>query len=124
MKDVPQNLPALLRAHRINERASKAGFASFNEKEVEETVDKDFTALQEAAAKGNAEGVGEAMGAILFSLATMARLWGHNAEHLLRLTVKKFVASFEKAELELNSKGIDIEKATLEQVNRILKRDE
>jgi MazG family protein len=124
LKDVPKNLPALLRAHRINERASKTGFAAFNQKEIEEIVGKDFNALQEAASKGNAEGVGEAMGAMLFSLATMARLWGHNAEDLLRLSVQQFVASFEKAELALNSKGIDIEKATLEQVNNILKKDD
>lgn len=119
LKDVPANLPALLRAHRLSERASKVGFDWVDADQVWDKVNEEFEELGSAIKEGDADAVTEEMGDLLFSIVNLARHWGSNAESLMRLTNKKFLARFEGMERRLISSGIDIEDATLAQMNKV-----
>lgn len=117
LQSVPQNLPALLRGHRLSERASKVKFDWTNEHEVWGKVQEEFRELSAAIAEGDNDRVGEEMGDLLFSLVNLARHKGLNAEHLMRDANNKFQSRFEQMEQELSSRGVPMEAATPEQMN-------
>ncbi len=118
LSGVPAGLPALLRAHRLSDRVSKAGFDWAGREEVWAKVREEFEELSEALAKGDMEAVGEETGDLLFSLVNLARHWGLNAERIMRETNHKFINRFKEMEDELRSMGIDPDGATLEEMDR------
>jgi MazG family protein len=119
LMSVPGNLPALSRAHRLSERASKAGFDWKSIEAVWEKVEEEFHELQAAISSGDSNGVSEELGDLLFSLVNLARLRDTNAEDLLRMANRKFLFRFERMEKLLNSKGIGMKKATAEQMDLV-----
>ncbi|MBN2060310.1 MAG: nucleoside triphosphate pyrophosphohydrolase [Deltaproteobacteria bacterium] len=118
LKNVPMNLPALLRAHRLSQRAAKSGFDWAGRAEILEKVKEEYLELEESIKENNREQVGEELGDLLFSLVNLARHWGFNAEDLLRSTNRKFIRRYECMEDDLASDGIGILDATVEEMNR------
>jgi MazG family protein len=97
-ESVPTNLPALLRTHRLSERASKLDPDLANGEEIWNKVLEQFEALKSAVTREDTDSVREAMGWLLFSLSNLTRHWGFNAENLLRLTNQEFLECSEKTE--------------------------
>ena len=97
-ESVPTNLPALLRSHRLTERASKLNPDLANGEEIWNKVLGQFEALKSAVTREDRGSVREAMGGLLFSLSNITRHWGFNAENLLRLANQEFMECFEKTE--------------------------
>jgi tetrapyrrole methylase family protein/MazG family protein len=97
-ESVPTNLPALLRTHRLSERASKLNADLANGEEIWNKVLGQFEALKSSVTREDRDSVREAMGWLLFSLSNLTRHWGFNAESLLRLTNQEFLECFEKTE--------------------------
>ena len=62
------------------------------------------------------------MGNLLFSLVTLIRHWGLNAENLLREANRQFLERFERMEEELRALGIDLDNATPDEMNRVWER--
>lgn len=118
LRSIPSALPALLRAHRLSERASKAGFDWPNRDEIWAKVQEEVEELRFALKDGHQEKIAEEMGDLLFSLTNLARHSGVNAEDLLRRGNQKFLERFEKMEARLADSGIGLEEATLDQMNR------
>ena len=119
LQNVPVKLPALLRSHRLSERASRVDFDWANADEVWDKVQEELEELESAIVEEDREGVAEELGDTLFSLVNLARHWGFNAEHLLRLANQKFLERFENMEKELKISGIELEEATPEQMNLV-----
>lgn len=118
LKEVPVNLPALLRAHRLSHRAAKVGFDWENRDEVWRKIEEESEELHRALLNRGKERIGEEIGDLMFSLVNLARHWGLNAEKLLRDTNSRFINRFKEMEKELKSAGIDIHKATTYEMNR------
>jgi MazG family protein len=100
LKSVPANLPALLRAHRLCERALREGYDLHGNGEAWDGVQERFEELRNALAEKDKDLFGELMGDLLFDLAGLARAWRLNAEDLLRLANQRFLERFEGAEKE------------------------
>ena len=118
LQSVPSDLPALLRAHRLSERASKVGFDWVDRDEIWVKVREEFEELESAIHHGDQEEIVEEMGDLLFSLTNLARHSGVNAENILRKGNQKFLERFEKMETRLANSGTELEEATLDQMNR------
>ncbi len=118
LQDVPVNLPALLRAHRLGERASKVGFDWEGREEIWDKVKEEFEELNETLTGNDKDRIGEEIGDLLFSLVNMARHWGMNSELLLRDANQKFLKRFQEMEKELERSGIDLRKASSSEMNR------
>jgi len=88
---VPANLPALLRAHRLTQRAAKALPGDEDPRGDAETVSADMEALRTALASGDDELAERRLGDVLFGLAGLAGRRGLNAEDLLRRTNRRFL---------------------------------
>jgi MazG family protein len=91
LERVPINLPALMRAHRLSERALQSNMDLKDESKIWETVHGEYEDLQRAFAEGDKERIGILVGELLFSLANLARHFGANAEDTLRSANKKFI---------------------------------
>lgn len=91
---VPSGLPALLRAHRLGERASKAGWKEPEGRAMLGKVEQGFEVLNHSVRRGEEGHISEQIGGLIFDLASMARQRGHNAEHLLREANQKFLRQF------------------------------
>ena len=96
LESVPANLPALLRAHRLGERAFREGHEVRGTDEAWDAVQTGFEKLESALADKNLELVGEVMGDLLFDIAGLARAWRLNAEDVLRLANQRFMERFEE----------------------------
>jgi len=88
---VPENLPALLRAHRLTQRAAKALPEDEDPRGDPETVSEDMEELRKALESGDRDLVGRRLGDVLFGLAGLAGRRGLNAEDILRQTNRRFL---------------------------------
>jgi MazG family protein len=118
LQDVPVNLPALLRAHRLGERASKVGFDWEGREEIWDKVKEEFEELNETLTGNDKDRIGEEIGDLLLSLVNMARHWGMNSELLLRDANQKFLKRFQEMEKELDRSGVDLSRASSDEMNR------
>lgn len=118
LESIPVDLPALLRAHRLSERASKVGFDWTSAAGIWDKVREEFDELGSAIARDEREEVTEELGDLLFSIVNLCRHWELNAEHLLRVANLKFLERFGKMERELKTAGTQLEEASLDQMDR------
>ncbi len=119
LESIPMDLPALLRAHRLSERASKVGFDWTDTAGIWDKVREEFDELDSAVVEGEREKVAEELGDLLFSVVNLCRHKGLNAEHLLRMANIKFQKRFKEMEKRLEATGTQLEEASLEEMNGI-----
>jgi tetrapyrrole methylase family protein/MazG family protein len=93
-ESIPENLPALLKAHRISQRASNLGFDWPDLKGVLEKVREELNELEEAVKKDNLPSAREELGDLLFALVNLGRFLEIPAENALRQTIQKFLKRF------------------------------
>jgi MazG family protein len=115
---VPKEMPALLRAKRLQEKAAKAGFDWNNRKDVWIKVCEEIGELEESVNKEETEKIEEEFGDLLFSLVNYSRFIHVNPEHALRRTCEKFYRRFQYIETEVRKEGKDIYSMTLSELDR------
>jgi MazG family protein len=98
LADVPAGLPALLRAHRLNERAGRLRSTGEEGESILKSVEESLDSLSRNVEEKNKEAIGDDIGRSLFHLADLARHWGWNAESLLRKTNDRFLKGFQRGE--------------------------
>jgi len=91
LEKVPENLPSLMRAHRLIERASKHGLFPSEGQETWSTLRGAWKALGESLLQKDRSLIGRIIGEVLFGLAVLAREWGLNAEDLLKERNRHFI---------------------------------
>lgn len=118
MQGIPSDLPALLRAHRLSERASKLDFDWQDTDKIWNKVEENFDELRKSIHQQEKGRVGEKIGDLLFGLVNLARDRELNGEHLLRNANQKFLQLFKEMEAELKASSIDPDKATTEEMKQ------
>lgn len=116
---VPKELPALLRAHRLQEKTSRIGFDWKEAKGVFEKVEEELRELKAAAEKGEAGQVEAELGDFLFALVNLSRFLRVNPEEALRKSIDRFIARFRYIEQEMAGRGKDLEEASLEELDEL-----
>lgn len=96
MGNIPRSLPALLRAQRLTERASKFGVFEEDTREKWLKVENAFKEFGEALRGKKEEILDNKLGNLLFNLSDLARHLGLNAESALRSANQAFVESIPK----------------------------
>lgn len=118
LNNVPLNLPSLLMAHRLSERASKVGFDWAGREDIWEKVKEEFEELTKSVNKNDDKKIREEIGDLIFSLVNLARHWGFNSEHIMMDANQKFIKRFKRMEEELSSSGSSIDRASAGEMNR------
>ncbi len=116
---VPKELPALLRAHRIQAKVATVGFDWSEIKDVWAKVDEEMAELKEATQLKDQQKIDEEMGDLLFSLVNLSRFLHTNPEDALRQTIEKFNDRFQKVETELKKRGKNPDESTLKEMDEI-----
>jgi len=116
---VPKELPALLRAQRLQDKASRAGFDWPEISGVIEKVEEELGELKGAIRDGAPEGIELELGDLLFSLVNLARFLNLNAEDTLRKSIGRFAARFRYIEETIERSGRRLKDASLEEMDRL-----
>ena len=105
LSGVPRTMPALLRAHRLGERAAAVGFDWKDPAGVRDKVREELEEMIAAESEADPERVTDEIGDALFTLASYARHRGANAEMLLHAALDRFQQRFARMEAELAAQG-------------------
>lgn len=116
---IPRQLPALLRARRVQERAARSGFDWTNTSEVVDKVYEEMDEFLEAWRDADQRAVEEELGDLLFSLVNLSRFLKVCPEDALRKTIGKFEDRFRYIERELGRQGKNPQNASLEEMDRL-----
>ncbi|WP_164001399.1 nucleoside triphosphate pyrophosphohydrolase [Pyxidicoccus caerfyrddinensis] len=115
---VPVAAPALMRAERLTEKASRIGFDWPDLAGVRGKLAEELDELDEAIASGSRDAMEHELGDVLFSLANLARFIKTPAEDALRMAIRRFTTRFQHIESELRAEGVPFGGATLEHMER------
>lgn len=115
---VPVAAPALMRAERLTEKASRIGFDWPDLAGVRGKLAEELDELDEAIASGDRDAMEHELGDVLFSLANLARFIKTPAEDALRMAIRRFTTRFQHIESELRAEGVPFGGATLEHMER------
>ena len=102
---VPNALPALLRAHRISEKASMVGFDWPDLPSVRAKVTEELGELDEALADNHPSHIVEEYGDLLFAMVNLGRHLPTGAEEALRAATAKFEGRFRRLETHVRQQG-------------------
>lgn len=115
---VPGSLPAIVKAHRIQEKAKGVGFEWDNRDDVWKKVQEEMTEFrQEVDNNAPMEQIENEFGDLLFSLVNYARFIGVNPEDALERTNKKFIRRFQYMEDKAREAGKNLSDMTLEEMD-------
>ncbi|WNG25753.1 nucleoside triphosphate pyrophosphohydrolase [Cystobacter fuscus] len=115
---VPTRAPALLRAERLTEKASRIGFDWPDLRHVRAKLQEELGELDEAIASGNRDELEHELGDVLLALANLSRFLHTPAEDALRMAIRRFTARFQHIESALRAEGVPLGEATLEHMER------
>lgn len=115
---VPRSLPALLKAWRMQDKASKIGFDWERREDVWKKVREEIAELEHATADADADAIESEVGDVLFSIVNYCRFIKVNPEDALRRTIQKFDRRFRHVERRLREQGRAPSDATLEEMDR------
>lgn len=117
---IPEELPALLKAFRIQEKASKVGFDWKDEKPVYDKIIEEINELRDNVNTGKPiKEIEDEFGDVLFSIVNYSRFLKINPEDALRKTIRKFRERFQKIEKYAEDNNKVLEEMTLEEMDLI-----
>ena len=119
---VPAHLPALLKAYRVQQKASRVGFDWDRIRDVVVKLDEEIGEFKDSITQRNRQRIEEEIGDILFTITNVSRFLEINPEDALYRTVDKFIRRFKFIESEALKSGKEIEDMSLEELDSIWER--
>lgn len=119
MLSVPRELPALMRAQKIQHKAAKIGF---DWDDVGGAVDKLYEEIDElktAMEQGKRLDIEDEFGDVLFSCVNIARFIDVDSEEALTASTDKFMSRFSLVEQMASEQGIDMKSSSIEELDRL-----
>ena len=119
LSGVPNSLPSLIKAYRIQDKARNVGF-DWNEKEdVWDKVQEELEELKVELAKGDKENSTRELGDFIFSVINAARLYKLNPDNALEKTNQKFIRRFNYVEDHSLKQGKNLKDLSLEEMDKL-----
>ncbi len=117
LSGVPNSMPALLKAYRIQEKVRAVGFDWEKPEQVFEKVKEELTEFEVEVKNKNQQAAEKEFGDVLFSLINYARFLNINPEDALEQTNKKFIKRFGHMEARVKEQGKQIADCNLEELD-------
>jgi XTP/dITP diphosphohydrolase len=118
LEGVPQSMPPLVKAYRMQEKVKGVGFEWEYSHQVWDKVKEEMDELRHEVETGKDKGkMEDELGDLLFALVNYARFVGLNPEDALEKTNKKFIRRFQFIETESAADGKNLEEMTLEEMD-------
>ncbi len=119
---VPNGLPAMIKAMRLQEKAKQVGFEWDHIDQVWEKVEEETAELKEAIQSGQQQKIEAEFGDLLFSLVNYARFLNIDAENALAITNHKFKARFQAMERLAAAESMDFTALSLAEKDALWNR--
>ena len=119
LKDVPSNLPALMRSYKVQQKAAQVGFDWDNSDDVFNKVDEEICELKDVYKSENMERIYDEIGDVFFSLVNLSRFLKVQPELALTGTINKFIKRFEFIESESKRDGKKLEEMSLAEMDEL-----
>jgi XTP/dITP diphosphohydrolase len=119
LSGVPQSLPTLIKAYRIQDKARNVGFDWEDKQDVWKKVHEELEELEVELNKEDKERSTEELGDFLFSVINAARLYKLNPDNALEHTNQKFISRFNYIEEHSIRMGRPLTEMTLEEMDAL-----
>ena len=119
LSGVPDALPSLIKAYRIQDKARNVGFDWKEKEDVWDKVHEELEELKAELAKGDKENSTRELGDFLFSVINAARLYKLNPDNALEMTNQKFIRRFNYVEDHSLKHGKSLKDMTLEEMDKL-----
>ena len=119
LEGVPRHLPSLLKAYRVQQKVSRAGFDWDNVHGAVLKIDEEINELKEAVLEGNEKKIEEESGDLLFSIVNVLRFMKVNADEALNRAVNKFIKRFMFIEKKVEESGGSIDNMSLSELEAL-----
>jgi XTP/dITP diphosphohydrolase len=120
LSGVPDALPSLIKAYRIQDKARNVGFDWDKKEDVWQKVHEELGELEtELSQEDNKEKQTAELGDFLFSVINAARLYHLNPDNALEHTNQKFIRRFNYVEQKAKEMGLQLQQMTLAQMDEL-----
>jgi len=119
MLSVPRELPALMRAAKLQKKAADVGFDWDDVSGALDKLEEEIAELRAAISNKDKENMNEELGDILFSAVNVSRFIKSDAEEALTAASDKFLGRFIEVEKYAAERGIDMKTASLEELDAL-----
>ncbi len=116
---VPDGMPELLKAYRMQEKAAGVGFDWDNKEQVWEKVEEEIKELKDELKTGSRERLAEEFGDLMFALVNYSRFIKVNPADALEMANKKFKKRFTFVEDKARESGRSLIEMTLDEMNEL-----
>ena len=117
LSGVPNSMPSLIKAYRMQEKAANVGFDWENKEDVWAKVKEEIAEVEEEMKNNNAVNLEKEFGDLLFSLVNASRLYGINPDNALELTNNKFRRRFNYVEERSIGQGRNLRDMSLDEMD-------
>lgn len=119
LSGVPDSLPSLIKAYRIQDKARNVGFDWKQREDVWDKVREELNELEVELNQHSQEKATGELGDFLFSVINAARLYHLNPENALEMTNQKFIRRFNYVEQQTLKKGKQLTDMSLEEMDKL-----
>jgi tetrapyrrole methylase family protein/MazG family protein len=119
LKDVPSNLPALIRSYKVQQKAAQVGFDWDNVEDAFSKVDEEIRELRDVYKSNNVERITDELGDAFFALVNVSRFLKIQPELALTGTIEKFIRRFEYIEQQSTKAGRKLEDMSLAEMDEL-----
>ena len=119
LSGVPEALPSLIKAYRIQDKARNVGFDWEDKQDVWKKVREELDELEVELQKEDKENSTKELGDFLFSVINAARLYKLNPDNALEMTNRKFIDRFNYIEAHSIKVGKPLKDMTLQEMDKL-----
>lgn len=119
LSGVPNSLPSLIKAYRIQDKARNVGFDWKEKEDVWDKVQEELEELKVELAKSDKENSTQELGDFIFSVINAARLYKLNPDNALEKTNQKFIRRFNYVEDHSLKQGKNLKDMSLEEMDKL-----
>jgi MazG family protein len=116
---VPRHLPALLRARKLSEKASRVGFDWPAVDGIFAKIEEELEEFKDALQRADQQAMADELGDLLFTIVNLGRFLNIDAEEALRQTANRFVARFGHIETTLAERGRTLQQSSPEEMDSL-----
>lgn len=119
LEGVPNSLPSMVKAFRIQDKVKGLGFDFPNPEEAWKKVEEELKEFQAEIEMGSREKQESELGDVFFSLINYARILGINADTTLEQTNLKFISRFKKMEHLAKERNLNLSEMSLDEMDNL-----
>lgn len=119
MNSIPRELPALMRAEKVQKKAKKVGFDWDDISGAFDKVGEETEELKQAVNGGTPDEIFDELGDLIFSVVNVARFVKADPEEALTHATDKFIGRFQKVETLAKERNIDMKNSTIDELDKL-----